>query len=577
MGMLMIDLTQENYLTNAKLLLNGFWYAELPNLIDMEELEEAIEDIFTGIENSEIRTFKKSADDFIEDFCGIASPPYVRSPGVEAISFFDFKKNRSLREMQIPNLVLYFAFMYNTLANFSDLFEKLYLDPTNSRYVDNSNSYLVFEDEFVLHSYLGEDEIISAGVFTTKNNKISTSVALAENRKRFLATEADYLYSLKMDIESFFPNLYTHNFEKMADKLPFSNLSVDFRYFRFLDHFHQRINNNQTKGIPAGIFSSHIAAELCMLCVDEEIRNYLEIRENPIGYVRYVDDLNFFSDSESELAELYPIVQSILNKYRLRINGNKTEAIHAVYSLQPAYIAEILHDLPILSETDEPQNITTSDYYLVKRYIGNCLNDKRSSQIRALLTLLYRRISENTIRIGEISKELFYYLLKLVFEDVSLTTHIYRLLDLILEREADSAEFIAALQRKGPKIDAEYPDTILQIWHYYVLFRYSSDEARMEMVKSLRTKHFNPLVASTMVLRGKKKNKELYSIIRDAYKLEAGEAGWQATIMNSRWWLPLFKISRYDSHNYDHFMQSANFPDLLKMFLPHEETEEREN
>lgn len=88
----MIDLTQGNYLKNAKLLLNGFWYAELPDLLDMAELEEAIEDIFTGIENNEVRTFKKSADDFIDDFSGIVSPPYIRSPGVEAISFFDFKK-----------------------------------------------------------------------------------------------------------------------------------------------------------------------------------------------------------------------------------------------------------------------------------------------------------------------------------------------------------------------------------------------------------------------------------------------------------------------------------------------------
>lgn len=572
----MIDLTQGNYLKNAKLLLNGFWYAELPDLLDMAELEEAIEDIFTGIENNEVRTFKKSADDFIDDFSGIVSPPYIRSPGVEAISFFDFKKNRSLREMQIPNLVHYFAFMYDTLLCFSTLFEGLYINPTNSRYVANSNSYLVFKDEFVLHSYFGEEQTVSAGVFTTKNNKISTSVALAENRKRYLATEADYLYSLKMDIESFFPNLYTHNFEKMADKSPFSNLGVDIRYFRFLDHFHQRINNNQTKGIPAGIFSSHIAAELCMLCVDEEIRAYLETRKNPIGYIRYVDDLNFFSDSESELAELYPIIQSILNKYRLRINGNKTEAIHAVYGLQPAYIAEILHEIPILDEAEGQPSITASDYYLIKRYVGNCLNDKRSSQIRALLTLLHRQISEDIISIEEISKDLFYYLLKLVFEDVSLTAHIYRLLDLILEREENRAELLVSLRRKEAKIDAEYPDTILQIWHYYVLFRYSSDEERMKMVKSLRTKHFNPLVASTMVLPGKKKNKELYSIILEAYKAEAGETGWQSTIMNSRWWLPLFKISRYDAHNYDHFMQSSNFPTLLKMFSSHEEAEESE-
>ena len=322
----MVDLTQENYLTNARLLLHGFWYAELPDLLDINILEESIEDIFDEIENGQVKSFKQDTDDFILDFSRIVSPPYIRAPGVEAISFFDFKKNNSLREMQIPNLLHYIAFIYNTLLNFESLFQTLYLNSDNAQYVANSNSYLVFEDEFVLHSYDGDDNIIAAGVFTTKNNKISTSAALTENKKRLLVAEADYLYSLKMDIESFFPNLYTHNFEKMANKIPFSKLDADFRYFQFLDRFHQRINNNQTKGIPAGTFSSHIAAELCMLCVDEEIRTYLKNCKNPVGYVRYVDDLNFFSDSESELAELYPAIQSILNKYRLRINGNKTEA-----------------------------------------------------------------------------------------------------------------------------------------------------------------------------------------------------------------------------------------------------------
>ena len=565
----MVDLTQENYLTNAQLLLHGLWYAELPDLLDITELEKSIEDIFSEIENGQVSSFKKDTDGFIYDFSGIVSPPYIRNPGVEAISFFDFKKNKSLREMQIPHLLHYIAFIYNTLLNFKSLFEPLYLDPANARYVANSNSYLVFEDEFVLHSYEGGNELVLAGVFTTKNNKISTSIALTENKRRLLAAEADYLYSLKMDIESFFPNLYTHNFEKMASKTPFLNLNIDFRYFKFLDCFHQRINNNQTKGIPAGTFSSHVAAELCMLCVDEEIRTYLEKCKNNVGYVRYVDDLNFFSDSESELAELYPAIQSILNKYRLRINGNKTEAIHAVYISQAAYISEIEQEFPKLILSDSIQSVTISDFFLLKRYVGKCLKDSRSSQIRGLFTLLLRRLRQNKICIDEILDELFYYLLKLIFEDVSLTAHIYRLLDVILEKAVNPMPLIEAMRRKLSKIDAEYPDTILQIWHYYLLFRYSNDTERIKMITALKTKHFNPLVASCMVLSGKGKNKELYKIIRDAYIQESGSSQWQSEIMNSKWWLPLFKISRYDSHDYDHFIKSNNFPALLTVFSPH--------
>ena len=154
---------------------------------------------------------------------------------------------------------------------------------------------------------------------------------------------------------------------------------------------------------------------------------------------------------------------------------------------------------------------------------------------------------------------------------MSLTTHVYRLLDFILEKALDSTPLLEAMQRKQSKIDAEYPDTILQIWHCYVLFRHSNDANRSSMITSLKNKHFNPLVATAMVKKKKKQNKELYKIIRDAYKQESGSAQWQSEIMYSKWWLPLFKISRYDSHDYDHFMKSNNFPQLLRIFPAHSE------
>ncbi|MGM9618662.1 MAG: RNA-directed DNA polymerase [Oscillospiraceae bacterium] len=572
----MIDLSLENYRENARLLLRGLWYVELPDLLDMEELVGAVDDIFDEINSSAAPEFGQDADGFITELRGIVSPPYIRAPGVEAVSFFDFKKNKSLREMQIPNLLHYIAFMYNTLMEFGPLFEALYIDPANAHFVENSNSYLVFEEAFALYSYDGEEDWALAGTFTTKNNKINSSAILSENKRRMLAAEADYLYSLKMDIESFFPNLYTHNFEKMAAKPPFSAIGADFRYFRFLDQFHQRINNNQTKGIPAGTFSSHVAAELCMLCVDEEIRQFLQTRPSPVGYVRYVDDLTFFCDSEGELAALYPAVQSILNQYRLRINGNKTESIHAVYGSQPSYLTELEQEFPKLKLSEERQELLLSDFFALKKYVSGCLREGRSSQIRTLLSLLLRRMQGDKLGVADVADALFCYLLKLAFEDVTLASHVYRLLAFLLENSADREPLLRALRNKLPKVDAEYPDTLLQVWHYDVLFRYSDGAGKSAMISGFKQKHCNPLVAAAMVQPGKERNKELFRLIRDQYKQESGSTRWQSEIMYSKWWLPLFKLARYDSHDYDHFMKSNNFPKLLRLFPAHTEPPEGE-
>ncbi len=569
----MIDLNVENNRVNAELLLKGFWYSNLPDILDIEELIDDIDKLFDEFNNKTLNEFDQCDDGFVKDWKSIESPPYIRESGVEAITFYEFKKNKSLREMQIPNLVHHLSFVYNTLLEFDNIFSKLYTDEDNIDIIANSNSYLVFDDMFSIYSYDQDDNNFGiAGTFTTKNNKIHMSAMFDFNKKRYLATEADYLYSLKMDIESFFPSLYTHNFEKMADKYPYSVLNIqDKRYFSFLDKFHQRINNNQTKGVPAGIFSSHVAAELCMLCVDHEIIEYIKSSNISAGYIRYVDDLTFFSDSKSHLLELSPAVQNILNKYRLRINGNKTESIKAVYSVQPSYISEIECTLPFLKVQNEQQNVTLSDFYDMQKYIRNCLISDRASQVRSLLSIIQKRLNDESIKINDIHTELFYYLLKLAFEDQTLTCHIYRILDFLLESSSQQIDLIESLQRKSSKIDNEYPDTLLQIWYYYVLFKHCDDVTKTNMINNMKNRAYNPIVVSCMVSFGKQKNVEIFKYIRDTYKSEATvtDGEWKKHIMFSKWWLPLFKIKRYDEHNYDSFMCSNNFPNVLKVFSNH--------
>lgn len=218
----MIDITFDNNKTNADLLLQGIWYLNLPNLLDISELSKDLDAIFSKISAKKTSSYVQDEDGFITDWRNITPPPDVRKPGVEALSFFDFKKNKSLREMQISNLLHYLSFMYNTLLEFEPIFQELYTNDNYANIVANSNSYLVFGDVFLIHKYEldeGADDT-SIGIFTTKNNKINSSATLLENKRRLLLVEADYLHSLKMDIESFFPRLYTHYFEKFIISLP---------------------------------------------------------------------------------------------------------------------------------------------------------------------------------------------------------------------------------------------------------------------------------------------------------------------------------------------------------------------
>jgi len=58
-------------------------------------------------------------------------------------------------------------------------------------------------------------------------------LALEENNVRYLSKQGLKLYSVKVDIESFYPNVYTHYLGKIKERFPFNgNFSCD-KYFDF--------------------------------------------------------------------------------------------------------------------------------------------------------------------------------------------------------------------------------------------------------------------------------------------------------------------------------------------------------
>ncbi len=566
----MFDLELEHTQENAGLLLQGMWYSELPDILCMDERKAKILNVLENMcWQNETDNFKFE-DDFITDFKYIFTPPYLRKPGVETIVFYDYKNNGTLREMQMPNLLLYFSFIYNTLFVYEDVFCKLYLEEDNKDLIKFSNSYVLFEKTFNIDSPYGDEDIeVIEGVFADKNNKISSSIMFNNNKERYLKTCENYLYKMKLDIESFFPNLYTHYFEKIINKNPYSNLNMPSEYFTFLDTFHQRINNNQTKGIPAGVFSSHIAAELCMLSVDYEINKKISENNLDISYIRYVDDLTFFSNSKENLNELKCQVQKILNDFRLRINGNKTEIQECINDYSRSNRLRLFNLLPWLnSTTEEVVEFGLEHLEQLKMFVHVCRNERNNSQIKSCLTILRKRIEDSKIHINR-EYDLFMYLIQLSQTENILACHAYKLINTLIENTDNKDVFISKLEDISNRINSVFSDTVLQIWHYYVLYTHYDDSQINNAIAHLSHNNDNPIILSLLVKDGKKENQELLSYIITKYEDSIVEEtrnknDWKKDILFSKWWLPIFLIAEKDSHNYYNWIKSNSFPKLLK-------------
>ena len=90
---------------------------------------------------------------------------------------------------------------------FDDIFSVLYLKTENEKYISHSNSYVAIGENFVISTGYNLEEEFEEGIFITKNNKNQERMSFGENMRRYHRRQDTYLYSARIDIESFFPTL----------------------------------------------------------------------------------------------------------------------------------------------------------------------------------------------------------------------------------------------------------------------------------------------------------------------------------------------------------------------------------
>ena len=569
----MIDKNDDIQQRNIDLLIAGYWYEDLPPVIDIANIKGMIKGIIEKIDNDVYDDFFKT-DGLITEYKNTQAPSYIFNDGIEPITFFEFKKNGALREMQIPNLKYYCTFVYNTIAVYDELFSKLYSEPEFDKYVCNSNSYILFNELFHIYKlYDGSEEIIESGIFAVKNNKTTGQLAHEENNVRYLKKQGAKLHSVKVDIESFYPNVYTHYLSKIKDAEPYKDNICCDTYFDFLDYYNMKINNNQTKGIVTGVYSSTISAELLMLCVDYEINNVIG---DEVSYIRYVDDLTFFSDSLEEIYSKMPLVQRVLNKYRLRINNNKTETQKSIYNMSYVDMYELKKRFDFFDfDSADIIKYDKEVFYNIKGYVARAYDNNLKSEIKAFLSMFRRAISLKKLCFDidgkiDLKKYTVAYMLQLACLEPIFASRCYRviisILDLI-DEENKKDEIVKLLKLKNAFINATYHDSLLQIWHYYVLSKYDTKANIIELLDSFGNDEINPIILAGFVKEKDAANKELFDYIKKTYSsivYEGENSYWMRSIMFSKWWLPLLVIYLKDGKNYSQFYESQHFHEIYK-------------
>ena len=166
-------------------------------------------------------------------------------------------------------------------------------------------------------------------------------------------------------------------------------------------------------------------------------------------------------------------------------------------------------------------------------------------------------------------------MLQLIFFDAYIAVNCYKvmyeLLSYYQNKSIDTTDIINCIDNKTKQLNERYSNTLIQIWHYYLLNKFGKRKNiatyYFDLLKQTQDQNesINPLVLLSFIEKGDNKNKDIFKYIVEEHKKSCkNDKNWKQTIMLSKWWFPLLHIRSVDNHNYQDFYNSPNFLSIWK-------------
>ncbi|WP_423188411.1 RNA-directed DNA polymerase [Alkalibacterium sp. f15] len=551
---------RNNRKQDIEILVNQIASIQLPPFLSY--LKKDSDNLFNAMNDNKIKIYKQNtSNNLLEvDVSLIQVPKYIFNKGAESIKYYSFKNDLSKRPMGIPNPVWFYCFVYNIIRSSESWLKELYHDEKNMQdFIHHSNSPILGRENILKFEY-NDQEIVLKNYLSGISNGKSNSKAFKNNQEKTMKIEGTNPMYLKIDVESYFQNIYTHQFSKLSNQTPYNKIDnsdnkiTDF--FQFLDKYNMAVNDNHTKGILQGPISSAISAEFIGISLDcEVVSSGLNL-----PFVRYVDDFTFFSDEYSKLELQIENMDRILRKVGLSRKSEKTILEKGFSPNKSANLSEIFFRLPFLELKNSNYQMQKNDFLNIRSYLHVLINEMNIPQIRSLLTIINKFMIENyklkSMSSGQ-SVFLVPMILKLAYSFPVITSHIYRLLDTLCEisEKSELHRIINIILDNSEYIESYYAETEIQIWHYYILSKYAKAKTRNKVLRKLFSKFKNdshstdPIILAFFINKNFSENFMIYEHVKNTYMYECGLDSKSSTnlqgIGSSRWWIVVVELYKY--------------------------------
>lgn len=202
-----------------------------------------------------------------------------------------------------------------------------------------------FADKFPITT--DEDLVLFYNYFSLSRFKKITGLV---NSPTFRRTQYKFNYFRKLDIQNFFPSIYTHSlswalFGSKAIGKKYSSPKYIDTFPNQTDKVMQRINFNETNGIVVGPEFSRIVSELLLIDVDSKLLAYLENQElyHKKDYViyRFLDDYYIFTNEPVNVELIENKLRILLREFNLSLNTNKSQLQKKPFKISNGSISEL--------------------------------------------------------------------------------------------------------------------------------------------------------------------------------------------------------------------------------------------
>lgn len=535
----------------------------LPKCFSNRELYNRLDEIFNKYGSIE----KILKDNFeldgnkIKEFKGYKNSIYGLKKGTEPIEFYIAKPSGANRVISIVNpLVLIPLHFYINKYHNEILAEQL---ETLNCY-DSSSRYSYEEGTFVLYfDYDGDAVYVDYENVTQQNFQYNLL-----NKQKIC--DGKY-YHLSVDINNFFNSIYTHTISwdlvNQEHKEIFDNLDILTR----------TLNNNETKGIVIGPYTSSLFSEIILSKVDRKIIN--ECMVNDISYVRFCDDYDFYSDSKEKLEnDIRLLISENLSKFKLDLNMSKMKleefpfiSLNTIQNKNLFVLIKRIQENDYESELELVEDIMNEINNSIKIKYSNC---------NYLLKILSSQIKKEIIKKENFTEEtgeiLLDFLINMSFKQNMISTDAFNLiLELFNLLELDNERIITKwIKKRNSRIS--HIKEITDVWLIFLIIKLNiCNKAIDNYILNIMEKSdicsilvFEYLYKNNLLNTYKERIKKYLLDIKENMTYSY-EHQWKSALYYSKYWLLFYtNCVRWKIHKKagfkDTILKEANLEELVK-------------